>query len=233
MSRRLVRNSEAPEKALVALVVNGEPLRVAFSPHKTLLEILREDLGLTGTKHGCELGECGTCAVLVDGRPVLSCLLLGLECAGRHVETVEGMARADGLHPLQKAFADLGAAQCGYCTPGFLVTAKALLDENPRPTLPEIREALAGNLCRCTGYIKIFEAVELAAAWMRGEDAVPRPESLYGNDFDPSGLLPVIDGAEGEGRRANGATRAPGDARRAQGEDPAAGGATDPPERVE
>ena len=157
----------------VAFVVNGESVEAAFAPHKTLLEVLREDLNLTGTKHGCELGECGTCAVLVDGKPVLSCLVLGLECEGRTVETVEGMAGPQGLHPLQKAFADLGAAQCGYCTPGFLLTAKAMLEANPSPTLPQIREALAGNLCRCTGYIKIFEAVELAAAWMRGEDAAP------------------------------------------------------------
>ena len=179
-------------KAHVGFQVNGEPVEVAFAPHKTLLEVLREDLALTGTKHGCELGECGTCAVLVDGRPVLSCLYLGLECEGRRVETVEGMASASGLHPLQKAFADLGAAQCGYCTPGFLLTAKALLDANAAPTLPEIREALAGNLCRCTGYVKIFEAVELAAAWMRGEEAQPRKETLYGTDFDESGLLPVV-----------------------------------------
>jgi carbon-monoxide dehydrogenase small subunit len=179
------------------LLVNGEPAEVAFAPHKTLLEVLREDLGLPGTKHGCELGECGTCAVLVDGKPVLSCLFLGLECEGRRVETVEGMAGPGGLHPLQKAFADLGAAQCGYCTPGFLLTARALLDENPKPTLPQIRAALAGNLCRCTGYIKIFEAVELAAAWMRGEDAQPRREALYGFDFDEGGLLPQYPSAHG------------------------------------
>ena len=179
-------------KAHVVFSVNGERVEVAFAPHKTLLEVLREDLALTGTKHGCELGECGTCAVLVDGRPVLSCLFLGLECEGRRVETVEGMATAAGLHPLQKAFADLGAAQCGYCTPGFLLTARALLDSNPRPSLHEIKEALAGNLCRCTGYVKIFEAVELAAAWMRGEERAPRKESLYGFDFDESGLLPVV-----------------------------------------
>jgi carbon-monoxide dehydrogenase small subunit len=179
-------------KAHVGFTLNGERVEVAFAPHKTLLEVLREDLGLTGTKHGCELGECGTCAVSVDGRPVLSCLYLGLECEGRRVDTVEGMATAEGLHPLQKAFADLGAAQCGYCTPGFLLTAKVLLETNPRPTRHEIREALAGNLCRCTGYVKIFEAVELAAAWMRGEEAEPSKETLYGSDFDESGLLPVV-----------------------------------------
>jgi len=191
---RKAAKSASFEKANVRFVVNGESVEAAFSPHKTLLEVLREDLALIGTKHGCELGECGTCAVLVDGEPVLSCLYLGLECEGRRVETVEGMAGPDGLHPLQKAFADLGAAQCGYCTPGFLLTARALLERNPKPTLPEIRDALAGNLCRCTGYVKIFEAVELAAAWMRGEDAQPRRESLYGFDFDESGLLPVVKG---------------------------------------
>ena len=130
---------------------------------------------------------------------MLSCLVLGLDCEGRRVETVEGMAGPGGLHPLQKAFADLGAAQCGYCTPGFLLTAKALLEANPRPKLSEIREGLAGNLCRCTGYIKIFEAVELAAAWMRGEEAAPRHESLYGFDFDESGLLPQYPSPAGRG----------------------------------
>jgi len=192
MPRSREKSAGPPGLAVVSLRVSGEPAEVAFAPHKTLLELLREDLRLTGTKHGCELGECGTCAVLVDGRPVLSCLVLGLECQGKSVETVEGMAGARGLHPLQKAFADLGAAQCGYCTPGFLLTAKALLEENPKPSRNDVKEALAGNLCRCTGYIKIFEAVELAAAWMRGEEAEPAKESLYGTDFDESGLLPVV-----------------------------------------
>jgi len=192
MTRIRKKSAAVSGEARVSFLVNGEPVDAVFAPYKTLLEVLREDLALTGTKHGCELGECGTCAVLVDGKPVLSCLVLGLECAGRRVETVEGMAGREGLHPLQRAFADLGAAQCGYCTPGFLLTARALLDANPNPTLTEIREALAGNLCRCTGYVKIFEAVELAAAWMRGEDAAPRRESLYGLDFDESGLLPVV-----------------------------------------
>jgi carbon-monoxide dehydrogenase small subunit len=146
--------------------VNGEPVSVSFAPHKTLLEVLREDLALTGTKHGCELGECGTCTVLLDGRPVLSCLVLGVACEGREVTTVEGLARGPELHPLQIAFAELGAAQCGYCTPGILMAADALLRENPRPAREEIRQALAGNLCRCTGYLKIFEAVELAAERM-------------------------------------------------------------------
>ena len=167
-------------KVAIALDVNGEPVEVAFAPHKTLLEVLREDLGLTGTKHGCELGECGTCTVLVDGLPVLSCLVLGVASAGRRVKTVEGMADGGTLHPLQEAFAELGAAQCGYCTPAFLLTAEALLATKPTPTREDIQQALSGNLCRCTGYIKIYEAVELAAARMRGEDARPAQESLYG-----------------------------------------------------
>jgi aerobic-type carbon monoxide dehydrogenase small subunit (CoxS/CutS family) len=169
-----------PEKAHIHLQVNGEPVEVAFAPHKTLLEVLREDLGLTGTKHGCELGECGCCAVLVDGRPVLSCLALGVAAEGHDVATVEGMAEGTKLHPLQAAFADLGAAQCGYCTPGMLLTAKALLGQVPRPSRDQIKAALAGNICRCTGYIKILEAVELAAARIAGEPAEPAKESIYG-----------------------------------------------------
>ena len=149
-------------KSLITLHVNGEPHTVAAEPHHTLLEVLREELGLTGTKHGCELGECGACAVLLDGQPVLSCLVLGVDCADRRVTTVEGLAADGRLHPLQETFADLGAAQCGYCTPGFLVTAKALLDEHAQPTREQIKDALSGNLCRCTGYQQIFEAVEAA-----------------------------------------------------------------------
>jgi carbon-monoxide dehydrogenase small subunit len=148
--------------AQLRFTLNGEQTDLSFAPYKTLLEVLREDLNNTGTKHGCELGECGACAVLLDGKPVLSCLLLALECNGREVETVEGLGTNGALHPLQEAFADLGAAQCGYCTPAILVTAKALLDHNPNPTRDQIREALSGNLCRCTGYLQIFEAVEAA-----------------------------------------------------------------------
>jgi carbon-monoxide dehydrogenase small subunit len=150
-------------KQLLKLRVNGETKEVAFETSKTLLEVLREDLGLNGTKHGCELGECGTCTVLVNGEPVLSCLMLGVEAENAEIVTVEGMSQNGKPHPLQKAFADLGAAQCGYCIPGILLTAKALLDENPHPTREEIRQALSGNLCRCTGYTKILQAVELAA----------------------------------------------------------------------
>ena len=173
-------SGESKQKAHIKFVLNGEMAEVAFAPHKTLLEVLREDLGLTGTKHGCELGECGTCAVLVDGRSILSCLALGLDMEGREVLTIEGMAEGGRLHPLQETFADTGAAQCGYCTPGFLLVAKELLKSNPRPTREEIKEALSGNLCRCTGYIKIYEAVELAAARMRGEEMELPKESVYG-----------------------------------------------------
>jgi aerobic-type carbon monoxide dehydrogenase small subunit (CoxS/CutS family) len=145
------------------LTVNGEERAVLFPTHHTLLEVLREECGLTGTKHGCELGECGACTVLVDGRPVLSCLALAADLEGRSIETVEGLQLGNELHPLQAAFADLGAAQCGYCTPGILMAAKALLAEDPNPSREAIREALAGNLCRCTGYNMIVEAVERAA----------------------------------------------------------------------
>ena len=164
------------------LTVNGEPRTVAFPVHHTLLEVLREELGLTGTKHGCELGECGTCTVLVDGRPVLSCLALAAEMAGRRIETVEGLQEGNRLHPLQETFADLGAAQCGYCTPGILMAAKALLAANAAPTRPEVRAALAGNLCRCTGYHKILQAVAWAGAILRGDDAKPEREWLYGSE---------------------------------------------------
>jgi aerobic-type carbon monoxide dehydrogenase small subunit (CoxS/CutS family) len=170
----------AGEPILFRLVVNGDPYAVSVPVHKTLLEVLREDLGLTGTKHGCELGECGTCTVLVDGAPVLSCLTVLPQVEGRQVTTVEGLADGPVLHPVQRSFVELGAAQCGYCTPGFLLTAKSLLDRDRAPTREKIVEAMGGNLCRCTGYLKIYEAVELAAARMRGEDAEPARETLYG-----------------------------------------------------
>ncbi|MDQ2923869.1 MAG: (2Fe-2S)-binding protein [Candidatus Dormibacteraeota bacterium] len=154
------------QRLVVALDVNGERTELLLPVHKTLLEVLREDMQLTGTKHGCELGECGTCTVLVDGRPELSCLLLPIQVEGRAITTIEGMAAGSVLHPLQQAFAELGAAQCGYCTPGILLSAKSLLESKARPSRDEIREALAGNLCRCTGYVKILEAIELAAGRM-------------------------------------------------------------------
>jgi aerobic-type carbon monoxide dehydrogenase small subunit (CoxS/CutS family) len=162
-AKRRGRAESPDERVRIALTVNGERSDVVFDGYKTLLEVLREDLGLTGTKHGCELGECGACAVLMNGRPVLSCLVLGVECAGAEVTTVEGLSEGPALHPLQAAFADLGAAQCGYCTPGILLTASHLLERNPTPTREQIAEALSGNLCRCTGYLQIFEAVEAAA----------------------------------------------------------------------
>jgi len=150
-------------KTMMTFRVNGETHEVAFPPAKTLLELLREDLGLTGTKHGCELGECGTCTVLMDGEPKLSCLVLALEADGCEITTIEGLAGKQGPHPLQLAFAELNAAQCGYCSPGFLLAAKALLDRDPAPDRATIQRELSGNLCRCTGYVKIYEAVETAA----------------------------------------------------------------------
>ena len=153
----------AYRNAHITLRVNGEEVEVSFAPYKTLLEVLREELDLTGTKHGCELGECGACAVLVDGLPLLSCLKLALECDGCVIETIEGLAAGPELHPLQAAFSDLGGSQCGYCTPGVLMTAKGLLDAEPNPSRERIKEALSGNLCRCTGYQQIVDAVEDAA----------------------------------------------------------------------
>ena len=161
------------EKQLLRLNVNGEEHHIAASPTHTLLEVLREELDLTGTKHGCELGHCGACTVLLDGAPVLSCLLLAVEAQDAAITTVEGLARDNTLHPLQQAFAERGAAQCGYCTPGFLVSGAALLERTTQPTRDEIKAALAGNLCRCTGYTKIVEAVELAAERMRAAGGIP------------------------------------------------------------
>ena len=155
-------------KRLLSLRVNGEPHTVAAEPHHTLLEVLREEMGLTGTKHGCELGECGACTVLIDGIPVLSCLTLPtLLEETAEITTVEGLARGPELHPLQVAFAEEAAAQCGYCTPGILMAAKALLDGNRAPSRHETAEAIAGNLCRCTGYTAIYEAIDKAATRMR------------------------------------------------------------------
>jgi carbon-monoxide dehydrogenase small subunit len=166
------RSAVPSAPALVSAVwrVNGEDRSVAFLPQRTLLEVLREDLGLTGTKHGCELGECGTCTVLLDGDPVLSCLVLALACEGRDVHTIEGLASAAGPHPLQQAFAEAGAAQCGYCSPGFLLVAEHVLARDPAPSRETLVEELSGNLCRCTGYLKIYEAIETAARRMRGEE---------------------------------------------------------------
>jgi carbon-monoxide dehydrogenase small subunit len=150
-------------RELITLRVNGERHELAVLPHHTLLEVLREDMGLIGTKHGCELGECGACTVLIDGLPVLSCLTLPVEVQENEITTIEGLEDHSKLHPLQETFAELGAAQCGYCTPGMLLSGVALLRANPQPTREQIKATLAGNLCRCTGYTKIYEAVEAAA----------------------------------------------------------------------
>ena len=149
-------------KKLIELKVNGEIYEVAIDTHRTLLEVLRENLGLTGTKEACDLGECGSCTVLMDGRPVLSCLTLAIEAQGKDILTVEGLAKEGKLHPLQQSFVDHGAIQCGFCTPGMIMSAKALLDGNPSPTEEEIKKAISGNLCRCTGYVKIIEAIKAA-----------------------------------------------------------------------
>jgi carbon-monoxide dehydrogenase small subunit len=180
MTSNPVQIHRRPGKVRGTFLVNGEAHDVTYPPHKTLLEVLREELALTGTKHGCELGACGTCTLLIDGQPILSCLALAQACENTAIETVEGMASGSELDPLQTAFVEMGAAQCGYCTPGILLTAKALLEEEPAPARQDIKDALAGNLCRCTGYIKIYEAIELAAARMRGEKAEPAREAFYG-----------------------------------------------------
>jgi carbon-monoxide dehydrogenase small subunit len=147
----------------MTLTVNGIPYEVAIEPRQSLLQLLREELHLTGTKEGCSEGECGACTVLLDGKTVDSCLIFALEVQGREVTTIEGLARGDQLHPVQKAFAEYGAVQCGFCTPGMILAAKALLDSHPHPTELEIRQGISGNLCRCTGYVKIVEAIQAAA----------------------------------------------------------------------
>ncbi len=171
---------------LAVLNINGEDHPVAFPSHHTLLEVLREECGLTGTKHGCELGECGACAVLVDGEPVLSCLQLAADIQDKPISTIEGLQRNNTLHSLQKAFADLGAAQCGFCTAGILMVAVALLQREANPSKEQITEALSGNLCRCTGYNRIIQAVLWAAAMERGEDWRPSNELFEG------GALPGV-----------------------------------------
>lgn len=150
-------------KRIINIIVNGEPNEVAVNPEQTLLEVLREELGLTGTKKGCNQGECGACTVLVDGKPVSSCLVLAVSVNGKSISTIEGLSRNGHLHPLQEAFVKLGAIQCGFCTPGMLLAAKYLLENNPLPSEQEIKEAIAGNICRCTGYVKIIEAISAVA----------------------------------------------------------------------
>jgi carbon-monoxide dehydrogenase small subunit len=146
-------------KQSLELTVNGQSHELLVDPHRTLLEVLREQLGLTGAKEGCNLGDCGSCTVLLDGKPFLSCLVLAVEAQGREILTIEGLSQNGKLHPIQESFVQHGAVQCGFCTPGMILSAKVLLDRNPRPTEAEVKEALSGNLCRCTGYVKIVEAI--------------------------------------------------------------------------
>jgi len=162
-------------KKIISFVLNGSPMEVEAEAHWTLLHFIREHLEVTGTKSGCESGECGACTVLVDGRAVNSCLFPVMEIEGSTVTTIEGLAKPSGeLHPLQRAFVEHGAVQCGFCTPGMIMTAKAFLDENPNPTEDEIRHAIAGNLCRCTGYIQIIKAIRIASETVAQGEAVPR-----------------------------------------------------------
>jgi carbon-monoxide dehydrogenase small subunit len=156
---------------ILKLHVNGEPVEVLAGVHRTLLEVLRENLGLTGTKRGCDQGACAACTVLVDGKPRLSCLTLAVDVQGKAITTIEGVSRNGTLHPLQRAFVEKGAIQCGFCTPGMVLTAMAFLDQHPHPTKPEIRKAISGNLCRCTGYVKILEAIESV---VESADAIAR-----------------------------------------------------------
>ncbi|MDQ1240230.1 MAG: aerobic carbon-monoxide dehydrogenase small subunit [Thermodesulfobacteriota bacterium] len=158
-------------KTLISLVVNGESVESAVDSNVTLLQFLREDLGLTGTKHGCGLGDCGACTVIMDGQPVNSCLVLAVQANGREILTIEGLAENGKLHPIQQAFVEKGAIQCGFCTPGMILSAKALLAEKPKPTEQEIRMAISGNLCRCTGYQKIVEAIQEAAKSIEATEA--------------------------------------------------------------
>ena len=150
-------------KRIITLTVNGDSHEVAVTSHQTLLDVLRNDLGLTGSKRGCDIGTCGVCTVIIDGKAILSCLTLAVECEGSSITTIEGISTSDELHPVQRSFIENGAIQCGFCTPGIIMTAKALLDESPRPDDDEIKDALAGTFCRCTGHIKIMEAVKKAS----------------------------------------------------------------------
>jgi len=173
-------------KTIVTLVVNGTSYEVAVRPHDTLALALRDQVGLTGTKIGCDMGTCGCCTVLMEGRPILSCLTLALEVEGKSLETVEGLTGAERLHPVQAAFATCGGSQCGYCTPGFIMTSVALLRGNAAPSREEIKGAIAGNLCRCTGYAKIVDAVETAAEELRSAGADTQPTQA--GETDDAGL---------------------------------------------
>jgi len=156
-------------KRIIKLTVNGESVEAVVDPNLTLLQFLREHLGLTGAKHGCGMGDCGACTVIMDGHTINSCLVLAVQANGREILTIEGLSSNGELHPLQRAFVEKGAIQCGFCSPGMIISAKALLDENPRPTELQIRTAISGNLCRCTGYQKIVEAIQWAAETMQRE----------------------------------------------------------------
>lgn len=186
--------------------VNGRTVRAEVPATRTLLEFLREDLGLTGTKEGCGKGECGACTVLVDGKPVNSCLMLAYQADGKQVVTIEGLERDGSLHPIQEAFVAEGAVQCGFCTPGMIMSAKALLDANPSPTRDEIRQAISGNLCRCTGYAKIIRAIEVAAARLRGAEGGDDPGTIGTGAGAGTGST-GSDGSEGTGAGALGGVR--------------------------
>ncbi len=171
--------------------LNGKPVELEVSGGERILDLLRERLGLVGTKEGCGKGECGACTVLMDGKPVCSCLVLSSQVAGREIVTVEGLASGGSLHPVQEAFAELGAVQCGFCTPGAVLSAVALLERSSEPSRDEIKSALSGNLCRCTGYEKIFDAVELAAKKMAGAaDRLPRAKARAGSAAGTRGRAP-------------------------------------------
>lgn len=157
-------------KQVIELIVNGEAFAVLVRPNDLLVDVLRDKIGLTGTKKGCGEGDCGACTVLMEGEPILSCLTLAISCRGKNIESIEGLAGEGTVHPLQEAFVEKGAIQCGYCTPGMILSAKALLSKIPRPTHEEIKRGMAGNLCRCTGYKKIIEAVDEAARRMHKEN---------------------------------------------------------------
>lgn len=160
---RKVIMAKDQDKTILKMTVNGEPVEVAVNPAWTLLRVIREELGLTGTKEGCGSGDCGACTVLLEGKTVNSCLVLALQAEGKEVRTVEGLGTEENLDPLQESFIEYGAVQCGFCTPGMLISARALLDKNPHPTTEEIKVAISGNLCRCTGYVKIIQAIEIVA----------------------------------------------------------------------